>query len=97
MFVSVMYHRDFLSEMTLEVFCQFSGGHLIIFRGFSGGSLVKNLPANAGGMGLIPGSGRYGEGNGNPPQYSCLRNPMDRGAWWVTVHGVTKSRAQLSD
>ena len=62
----------------------------MIFRGFAGGSLVKNLPANAGGMVSIPGSGRSpGEGNGNPLQYSCLRNPMDRGAWWATVHGVT--------
>ena len=59
--------------------------------GFPGGSVVKNLPANAGDMGLIPGSGRSpGEGNGNPLQYSCLENPMDRGAWWATVHGVTK-------
>ena len=80
MFVSVMYHRDILSEMTLEVFCQFFGGHLMIFRGFSGGSLVNNLPANVEGMGSIPGSGRYGEGNVNPLQCSCLRNPMDRGA-----------------
>ena len=39
----------------------------------------------------------YGEGNGNPLQYSCLENPMDRGAWWAVVHGVTKSRTQLSD
>ena len=57
--------------------------------------MVKNLPANAvdtGDMGLIPGSGRSpGEGNGNPPQYSCLENPMDRGAWQATVHGVAKS------
>ena len=51
--------------------------------------MVKNLPASAGNTGLIPGSGRFtGEGNGNPPQYSCLRNPMDRGAWWAAVHGV---------
>ena len=57
--------------------------------GFLGDSAVKNLPANAGDVGLIPGSGRYpGEGNGNPLQYSCLENPMDRGAWWATVHGV---------
>ena len=56
-----------------------------------GGSVVKNLPANAGDMSLIPGSGRSpGEGNGNPPQYSCLRNPMDRGAWGATVHEVAK-------
>ena len=47
-------------------------------------------------MGLIPGSGRSsGEGNGNPLQYSCLENPMDRGAWWTTVHGVAESRIQL--
>ena len=46
----------------------------------------------------IPGSGRSpGEGNGNPLQYSCLENPMDWGAWWVAVHGVTKSRTRLSD
>ena len=48
---------------------------------------------NAGDLGLIPGSGRSpGEGNGNPLQYSCLENPMDRGAWWATVRGVAKSR-----
>ena len=53
--------------------------------------MVKNLPANSGDMSLIPGSGRSpGEGNGNPPQYSCLRNPMDRGAWGATVHEVAK-------
>ena len=53
--------------------------------------MVKNPPVNAGGVGLIPGSGRYpGEGNGNPLQYSCLGNPIDRGAWQATVHGVAK-------
>ena len=53
--------------------------------------MVNNPPANAGDMGLIPGLGRSpGEGNGNPFQYSCLENPMDRGAWWATVHGVAK-------
>ena len=60
---------------------------------FAGGPVVKNLPANAGNMSLIPGSGiSSGEGNGNPLQYSCLENSMDRGAWQATVHGVTKSR-----
>ena len=55
--------------------------------------MVKNEPDNAGDAGLIPGSGRsLGEGNGNPLQYFCLGNPMDRGAWLVTVHGVTKSQ-----
>ena len=49
-------------------------------------------------LGLIPGLGRSpGEGNGNPLQYSCLENPMDGGAWWAAVHGVTKSRTRLSD
>ena len=53
--------------------------------------MVKNPPANAGHMGSIPGLGRSpGEGNGNPLQDSCLGNPMDRGAWRATVHGVTK-------
>ena len=56
-------------------------------------SVVKNLPANAGDEGLIPGLGRSpGEGNGNPPQYSCLRSPMDRGAWQATVHGITMNQ-----
>ena len=66
--------------------------------GFSGGSVVKNLPANAGDRDLIPGLGRLpGEGNGKPFQYSYLGNSMDRGSWWATVHGVTKSRKQQSD
>ena len=61
--------------------------------GFLGGSTVKNLPANAGDAGSIPGSGKSpGEGNDNPLQYSCLGNSMDRGAWWATVHGVAKSQ-----
>ena len=52
---------------------------------------MKNPPANAGDMDSIPGLGRFpGGGNGNPLQYSCLKNPMDRGAWWATVHRVTK-------
>ena len=56
-----------------------------------GGSVVKNLIVNAGVVGLIPGLGRSpGEGNGNPLQYSSLGNPMDRGAWQATAHGVTK-------
>ena len=55
------------------------------------------LSANAGDMGSVPvGSGRSpGGGHGNPLQYSCLENPIDRGAWWATVHGVEKSRTQL--
>ena len=58
----------------------------------------KNPPPNAGNVGLIPELGSYpGEGNDNPLQYSCLGNPMDRGAWWATVCGVAKSQTQLSD
>ena len=54
---------------------------------------VKASACNAGDLGSIPGSGRSpGEGNGNPLQYSRLENPLDRGAWWATVHGVTKSQ-----
>ena len=54
--------------------------------------MVKNLPANAGDFGLVPGLGRSpGEGNGSPLHYSCLENPMDRGAWWATVSGVVES------
>ena len=66
--------------------------------GFPGSSAAKNLPANAGDAGdtgLIPGLGKSpGEGNGNPLQYSCPENPMDRGAWQATVHGVKKSRTR---
>ena len=56
---------------------------------------VKNLPTNAGDTrdaGLIPGSGTSGEGNGNPLQYSCLKNPMDSGAWWATIQRVTENQ-----
>ena len=60
--------------------------------------MVKNLPANAEGLGSILGSGiSPGEGNGNPLQYSCLGNPMDRGAWRATAHGVEKSWTGLSN
>ena len=63
--------------------------------------MVKNPPANAGDtrdVDLIPGSGRLpGLGNGNLPQYSCLENSMDTGAWWAAVSGITKSRTQLSN
>ena len=54
-------------------------------EGFPGGLVVKNPPASAGDAGLIP-----GERNGDPLQYSCLGNSMNRGAWWATVHGVAK-------
>ena len=65
---------------------------------FPGGSDGKASAYNAGDLGSIPGSGRSpGEGHGNPLQYSCLENPIDRGTWWTTVCGVAKSQTQLSD
>ena len=71
------------------------------FMGFPGNSVVKNLPTNAGDtgdVGSIPGLGRsLGVGNGKLLQYSCLENSMDRGAWWVVVHVVTKIWTQLSN
>ena len=66
--------------------------------GFPGGLAGKESACNAGDPGLISGLGRSSRGgDGNPLQYSCLENPMDREAWWATVHGVTKSQIQLSD
>ena len=69
------------------------------YVGFPGGAVVKNLPADAGNtrdVGLIPGLGRSsGGGNGHPLQYSCLKNPMNGGAWKATVHGLTKSWTRL--
>ena len=68
----------------------------MVYMDFPGGAPVKNPPANAGDPGSIPGSGRSsGDGNGNPLQYSCLENPMDKGAWGATVHGVAKSQTGL--
>ena len=75
--------------------------HLIPSKGFPGGSVVKNLPANSKNTedtGSNPGLERPpGGGNSNPLQYSCLENPVDRGVWQATVCGVTKRRTQLSD
>ena len=81
-------------------------GHVLLFYlivnkvdlGFPGGSDGKASAYNVGDPASIPGSGRSpGEGNGNPLQQSCLENSMDGGAWWATVHGVTKSQTRLSD
>ena len=67
-------------------------------EGFPGGSDGKESAFNAGDLGSIPGLGRSPlEGNGNPLQYSCLGNPMDRGAWCAVVHGITKGRRRRSD
>ena len=76
-------------------------GHVLRSR-LVGSNLLENYDkassCNAGDLGSIPESGRSpGEGNGNPLQYSCLENPMDRGAWRATVHGAAKSQTQLSD
>ena len=66
--------------------------------GFPGGSEVKVSASDAGDLGSIPGSGRSpGEGNGNPLQYSCLENSLDRGTLWAIVHGVAKNETRLSD
>ena len=66
-------------------------------RGFPDGSNGKEFVHNVRNPGLIPGSGRFpGEGSGNPLQYFCLENSMDRGVWWATVHGVAKTTEQLT-
>ena len=76
--------------------CEFY--HTAVLTGFSGGSVIKNLPVNAGDSGLIPGLGKTpGEGNGNTLQYSCPENPMERGTWWATVHEVPTSWTRLKD
>ena len=78
--------------MGLEIWFYSFNEEQVAFTGFPGGSVVKNLPAKAGDVGSVPGSGRSpGEGNGNPLQYSCLGNPMDRGAWGALVHAVAKN------
>ena len=67
-------------------------------RSFPGGSVGRESTCNAGDPSSTPGWGRSpGEGNGNPLQYSCLKNPKDRGAWWAMVHRVAKSQTQLSN
>ena len=71
-----------------------TGTYISLILNLGVGLVVKKLPASAGDrkdMGLIPGSGRFpGEGNGNPLQYSCLENPMDRETWWTTVPGIAE-------
>ena len=71
---------------------------LLLSQGLPSGSVVKNLPTNAGDLDFISGLTKFpGEGNGNPFQYSCLGSPMDGGALWAIVHGVTKSQTHLSE
>ena len=86
------------SKIHLSNPCEFYLSFTHVLSLLPGGSDGKESACNVGDLGLIPGSGRSsGEGNGNPFQYSCLENPMDGGAWWATVHGVSKSRTRLSD
>ena len=91
------FHLEALERDWLAMeYYDFGFGHVeleVILRGFPGSLDGKASAYNVGDLGSIPGLGRSpGEGNSNPLQYSCLENPMDQGAWWATVHGVTKSR-----
>ena len=82
-----------------QVHCNFQSVEILFpsHQGFPGGTEDKVSACNAGDLSLIPGLGRSpGEVNGNPLQYSCQENPMDRWAWWATVHGVAKSQTWLS-
>ena len=88
MFVS--HRRDKSSSLH---FVYLPADSLMTTLGFPGGSVSKESARNAGHLGLIPGLGRSpGEGNGNPLQYPCLENSIDRGAWWARVNRVTKSQ-----
>ena len=90
--LNVSEHFTLIANTT-NLILAWINGNLMSTSGFPGGSEVKASAHNAGDPGSIPGMGRSpGEGNGDPLQCSCLENPMDRGAWWATVHGVTKSR-----
>ena len=76
---------------------KYSSGAFLVAQMVLKKIFFKSSACNIGDLGSIPGLGRSpGGGNGNPLQYSCLRNPRDRGAWWATVHGVTKSQTGLS-
>ena len=90
LWVSVSYEQNIIATRLLVQFSM-----IIDLKGNVVLLVVKNLPANAGYVGdadSVPGSGRSpGKGNNNPLQYSCLENPMDRGAWWAIVHGVAES------
>ena len=92
--IKIIHAHSFKNEIVVT---KNNSTNFLLLRCFSGSSDGKELACNAGDPGSIPGLGRSpGEGNGNPLQYSCLVKPMDRGAWWATVHGVTKSGTQVS-
>ena len=81
----------------LNVLMEFKSGNTFFALGFPGGPEVKNPPADAGNLGSVPELGiSSGRGNGNPLQYSCVGNPMDRGAWHATVHGVIRVLHELA-
>ena len=89
---------EFIIILLLLFMFWFLGCEVCGILGLTGDSVVKNPPAKAGDVGLTPGLGRSpGGGNGNPLQYSCLENPMDRGAWRSMLCGVAKSQTQLND
>ena len=99
MAITISYSLQYVVHIVVRGL--FSNSGLIMPSPFSSAlCVVKNLPADAEDVrdaGSVPGSGRSpGGGHGNPLQYSCLENPMDRGAWWATVYRVTKSRMRLN-
>ena len=101
-FTSAIHHLIFLKTVLfIHLFLSFPGGFddkESAFEGFPGGSYGKESACNARELSSLPGWGRSpGEGNGTPLQYSCLGNPMDRGAWRGTVHGVPESWTRRSD
>ena len=99
-FKTLSFSIYFYVSIYLAVSSQMQQAESLIFEAayqiFPCSSVGKESACNAGDLGSIPGLGRSpGEGNGNPLQYSCLENPMDRGAWWATVHGVARVRHDL--
>ena len=92
-FCLLIQHRS-----SLQVLKPNCGSTSIVCSGFRGGSDGKESACNAGDLGLIPGLGRSPGGeHGNPVQYSCLENPIDKRVWQATIHGVIKSQTQLSE
>ena len=97
-YISTFLHLEYMVYLLPDHQNKASIAKSHTFGGFPGGSDGKESACNSGDLGSVPGSGRSpGEGVGNPLQYSCLENFMDRGTWRATVHGVTKSWTRLSD
>ena len=101
LYITQITNKDLLfrsGNYTQHFVITYKGNNLQGKNSFPDSSDCKESISEAGDLGSIPGWGRSpGEGNGNPFQYSCLENPMDRGAWQATVHGVTKSQTRLSN